>query len=163
VREFNGIPRIDHGGEVSGFLSSNYVFPTRNGAVVVLSNQDGMNLVSPLADAISRMLFLPAQSVDGDTDVARVKGVVEGLRKGHIDSALFTDNAKFYFTATALGDIQKSLAPLGALKSVTMTNQTSRGGMTFRLYRAEFDKRALTLSLYVMPDGKIEQFMVEGN
>jgi hypothetical protein len=38
-----------------------------------------------------------------------------------------------------------------------------RGGMTFRLYRAEFAKRALTLSLYVMPDGKIEQFMVEGN
>ena len=163
VREFNGIPRIDHGGEVSGFISSNYVFPTRNGAVVVMSNQDGMNLVSPLADAISRILFLPAQSVDGDTDVARVKGVVEGLRKGRIDTALFTDNAKFYFTATALGDIEKSLGNLGALKSVVMTNQASRGGMTFRLYRAEFAKRALTLSLYVMADGKIEQFMVEGN
>jgi CubicO group peptidase (beta-lactamase class C family) len=163
VREFNGIPRIDHGGEVSGFISSNYVFPTRNGAVVVLSNQDGMNLVSPLADTISRMLFLPAASVDGNTDVARVKGVVEGLRKGRIDPEIFTANAKFYFTQTALGDIQKSLAPLGVLKSVSMITQTLRGGMTFRVYRAEFAKRALTLSLYVMPDGKIEQFMVEGN
>jgi D-alanyl-D-alanine carboxypeptidase len=163
VREFNGIPRIDHGGEVSGFISSNYVFPTRNSAVVVLSNQDGMNLVSPLADTISRMLFLPAAGVDGDTDVTRVKGVVEGLRKGRIDPEIFTTNAKFYFTATALGDIQKSLAPLGVLKSVSMITQTLRGGMTFRLYRAEFAKRTLTLSLYVMPDGKIEQFMVEGN
>jgi CubicO group peptidase (beta-lactamase class C family) len=163
VREFNGIPRIDHGGEVSGFISSNYVFPTRNAAVVVLSNQDGMNLVSPLSDTISRMLLLPAANVEGNTDVARVKGVVEGLRKGRIDPAIFTDNAKFYFTATALGDIKKSLDGLGALKSVTMINQTLRGGMTFRLYRAEFAKRALTLSLYVMPDEKIEQFMVEGN
>ncbi len=121
-----------------------------------------MNLVSPLADTISRMTFLPVASIDGDTDVARVKSVVEGLRKGHIDKALFTSNAQFYFTNTALADIRKSLAPLGPLKSVTMTTQVLRGGMTFRLYRAEFAKRPLT-PLPAMPDGKIEQFMVEAN
>ncbi len=163
LRELDGIPEIQHGGEVSGFISANLVFPTRKGAVVVLSNQDGMNLVSPLANTISRMTFLPADNVDPATDVARVKGVVEGLRKGRIDPALFTSNAQFYFTATALADLRKSLAPLGALESVTMTTQGLRGGMTFRLYRAEFAKRTLTLSVYVMPDGKIEQFMVEAN
>ncbi len=163
VRDFNNIPRIDHGGEVSGFISENYIFPTRNGAVVVLSNQDGMNLVQPLADEISRMTFLPAVNLDADTDAARVKGVLEGLRKGKIDRALFTDNANFYFTATALADIRISLSSLGALKSVAMTGQTLRGGMTHRVYRVEFARRSLTLNIYVMPDGKFEQFMVEGN
>ncbi len=163
VRDFHNIPRIDHGGEVSGFISENYIFPTRNGAVVVLSNQDGMNLVQPLADEISQMTFLPAVDLDANTDVARVKGVLEGLRKGKIDRALFTDNANFYFTATALADIRNSLAPLGALKSVAMTNQSLRGGMTHRGYRVEFAKRTLALNIYVMPDGKFEQFMVEGN
>jgi len=163
VREFNNIPRIDHGGEVSGFISENYIFPTRNGAVIVLSNQDGMDLVQPLADEISRMTFLPAVSLDAATDVARVKGVLEGLRKGRIDRSLFTDNANFYFTANALADIRNSLAPLGALKSVAMANQTLRGGMTHRVYRVEFARRSLTLNIYVMPDAKFEQFMVEGN
>jgi CubicO group peptidase (beta-lactamase class C family) len=164
VRDFNNIPRIDHGGEVSGFISENYIFPTRNGAVVVLSNQDGMNLVQPLADEISRMTFLPAAAdAPPDTDVARVRGVIEGLRKGRIDRALFTSNADFYFTATALTDIRNSLAPLGALKSVVMTSQSLRGGMTHRSYRVEFGKRNLALNIYVMPDGKFEQFMVEGN
>ncbi len=163
LRDLNGIPEIEHGGEVSGFISANYVFPTRNGAVVVLSNQDGMNLVSPLADTISRMTFLPMASVDGDTDAVRVKSIVEGLRKGRIDKALLTSNAQFYFTATALADLRNSLAPLGALKSVTMTSQALRGGMTHRGYRVEFAKRTLALNVYVMPNGKIEQFMVEAN
>lgn len=161
VREMNGIPRIDHGGEVSGFISANWVFPTRDGAVIVLSNQDGMNLVAPLAAAISQMTFAPAQGAAGDPDIARVQGILEGLEKGKIDSALFTSNANFYFTPTALTDIRNSLAPLGKLKSVSMTSQTLRGGMTFRSYRAVFDKRTMGVSVYLTPDNKFEQFMVE--
>jgi len=42
--EFNRIPLISHSGEVSGFISYNGVYPTRNGAVVVLTNEDGINL-----------------------------------------------------------------------------------------------------------------------
>jgi D-alanyl-D-alanine carboxypeptidase len=92
-----------------------------------------------------------------------VRGIVEALEKGRIDRALFTSNANFYFTETALTDIRNSLAGLGKLKSVTLAVERLRGGMTFRVYHAEFEKRNMTLSTYWMPDGKIEQFMVEAN
>src|SRR5579883_2895667 len=72
LREIDGMPVLSHGGEVSGFLSSNAILPTRDGAVVVLSNQDGMNLVAPLTDEIARMTFLPSADIARDTDVARV-------------------------------------------------------------------------------------------
>ena len=33
--------------------------------------------------------------------------------------------------------------------------------MTHRSYRARFDKKTVSLNIYVMPDGKYEQFLVE--
>jgi hypothetical protein len=47
------------------------------------------------------------------------------------------------------------------LKAVTRRSQQLRGGMTHRSYRAEFEKKTVRLNVYVMPDGKIEQFLVE--
>ena len=44
---------------------------------------------------------------------------------------------------------------------MTRTSEESRGGMTHRSYRAEFAKKPMTLNIYVTPDGKYEQFMVE--
>ena len=32
--------------------------------------------------------------------------------------------------------------------------------MKLRVYRIAFDKRTVSLSVYVMPDGKLEQFLV---
>jgi D-alanyl-D-alanine carboxypeptidase len=89
-----------------------------------------------------------------------VRAILEGLRRAKIDRALFTSNANGYFSAQALDDIKKSLGEIGKLESVTRTSETSRGGMTHRNYRAVFQKKTVTLSIYVMPDGKFEQFMV---
>jgi hypothetical protein len=44
---------------------------------------------------------------------------------------------------------------------LTRSSETLRGGMTHRVYRAVYEKKTLTLNIYVMPDGKYEQFMVE--
>ncbi len=62
-----------------------------------------------------------------------------------------------------LEDCAKSLAPLGKLKKVTASGENLRGGMTLRTYRAEFEKRTLTLNIDLLPGGKFEQFMVEGD
>ena len=78
-----------------------------------------------------------------------------------MDRALFTADANSYFTPEAIGDIRKSLASVGKLKSVTGTSEALRGGMTHRVYRAEFEKTTLRLNVYVTADGKYEQFMVE--
>jgi hypothetical protein len=44
-----------------------------------------------------------------------------------------------------------------------LTRQSSqlRGGMTHLSYRARFEHDTVALNIYVMPDGKFEQFMVE--
>ena len=57
--DLNGIPSLQHGGEVSGFISSNAVFPTRNAAVVVLSNRGRGDAGRP-ARAADRVHRAPA-------------------------------------------------------------------------------------------------------
>jgi D-alanyl-D-alanine carboxypeptidase len=161
VGELNGIPMLSHGGEVSGFLSSNAIFPTRNAAVVVLSNEDGVGLVGSLARQIATTLLLPDAPEGKPKDTAVVRSIVEGLRAGRIDRARFTSNANAYFTPESLGDIRTSLAKLGKVKQVTFGGENLRGGMTHRSYAAEFEKKTLRLNIYVTADGKFEQFMIE--
>lgn len=160
VRDFRGIPMFSHGGEVSGFLALDEKFPTRDGAIIVLSNQDGISLAGPLADRLAQLVFLPSQPSESPEETARVRAILEGLSQGKIKPQQFTDNARSYFTPEALRDIRTSLAGLGSLKSVSRTNESLRGGMTFRSYRAEFAKKTVALSVYVTADGKFEQFMV---
>ncbi len=159
--EMNDIPTVSHGGEVSGFLASNTLFPTRGAAIVLLSNQDGINLIGPLSRKIGALLFVAETAVPSDKNAQQAKVILAGLQKGKIDRSLFTDNANSYFTPTALADLKSSLGKLGSLKSVKPGREGLRGGMVYRSYRAEFAKKTVVLSTYVMPDGKIEQYLVE--
>lgn len=160
----NRIPMISHGGEVSGFLALNRVFPTRDAAVIVLSNQDAIDLIGPVGNEVSRWILEPEYRVQGgkasDAELAQVRGIIEGLRQGRIDRSLLTSNNSFYFDDQALHDIEASLAPLGKLQSVTRERESLRGGMTFRLYRAEFEKKAVGVTVYLTPDGRYEQFLI---
>jgi D-alanyl-D-alanine carboxypeptidase len=160
LAEVSQMPAFVHGGEVSGFISSNTVLPTRNGAVVVLSNQDAVNMVGPLSVRIRTIAFPPEQGEPSDKDTAQVRQILAALQAGRIDRALFTPNANSYFTEIALRDCKDSLAPLGKLKSLKATSESLRGGMVYRVYRAEFAKKTVVLSLRLMPDGKYEQFLV---
>jgi D-alanyl-D-alanine carboxypeptidase len=161
IGEFHHIPQISHSGEVSGFISFNAVYPTRGGAVVVLTNEDGVDLIGPISDEISSAAFLPEEPPQSKQADDQARRILEGLRQGRIDRSLFTGNANSYFTDPALSDIRNSLKNLGKLKSVTRTSESLRGGMTHRSYRAAFEKKTVRLNIYLMPDGKYEQFMVE--
>jgi len=160
VGEVGSVPMFQHGGEVSGFISSNSVFPTRRGAIAVLSNEDVVNMVSPVARQIATTLFLPEQNEPPAASVGEVSEILNGLQHGRIDRTRFTANANTYFSADALKDCRASLGPLGKLTSVTPVAENLRGGMTHRSYRAEFRKKTLLLNIYVLPNGKYEQFLV---
>jgi D-alanyl-D-alanine carboxypeptidase len=160
VSDDGGVPVISHSGEVSGFLAVNTVYPTKNLAVIVLSNEDGINLVGSLSRAIGTSLLQPPDANDAAA-LGRVRGVLETLAQGRIDRALFTSNANAYFTDEALADYKSSLAPLGSLLQVTLRNKQLRGGMTHYGYRATFEKKTVALNIYVTPEEKFEQFMVE--
>ncbi len=158
--ELRGIPMISHSGEVSGFLAANSVFPNRNGAVVVLSNQDGVDLIGPLSRSLAETAFLPDRPPASDQELQQVRRILGGLAQGNIDRGLFTANARSYFRETALADYKASLTALGELKSVSRVNVSLRGGMIHRTYRAEYEKKTVSLNVYVMPDGQYEQFLV---
>jgi len=160
VGDLRGIPMLFHGGEVSGFLASNSVYPNRDGAVIVLSNQDGVDLIGPLSRQVSELVFLPDRPPAPEQEIREVRSILEGLRQGRIDRGLFTANANYYFGETALADYRASLAPLGELKSVSRVAESLRGGMIHRSYHAEYEKKTVSLNIYVMPDGKYEQFLV---
>jgi CubicO group peptidase (beta-lactamase class C family) len=161
VGELDGVAEFSHGGEVSGFLAKNLVFPGKGVAVVVLSNEDGISLSSPLADRIARLVFASGPAPAGVPQSQRVREVLEGLQQGRIDRALFTANANSYFDDVALADYKASLSALGKLMLVTDRGEQLRGGMTHRTYEAQFEKKSLILNIYVTPQGKFEQFLAE--
>jgi CubicO group peptidase (beta-lactamase class C family) len=160
VRETNGVLTISHSGEVSGFLAINTVIPARNGAVIVLSNQDCVDAFGPLERDIAALAF-PAVPTPAEKAAKEAQAILEGLQAGRIDRALFTANANTYFSEQALRDCKTSLGRLGKLESVTPAGENQRGGMTHRSYRAQFEKKTLSLNIYVIGDGKYEQFLVE--
>jgi D-alanyl-D-alanine carboxypeptidase len=166
--QFDNIPVIFHGGEVSGFLAYSFIYPTRDAAVIICSNQDGTHLIAPLEHEIARWVLEPetrnaagAAAEAPRPELDQVQGIVEGLQVGKIDRALFTGNANYYFTDAALADFKDSLAPLGKLKSVTRTFDGLRGGMKVRGYRAQFETKSVSLSIYMTDNGLYEQFLVE--
>ena len=46
-------------------------------------------------------------------------------------------------------------------RSTEPGHEQLRGGMTHRNYRAKYEKKTVLLNVYVMPDGRYEQFLVE--
>lgn len=163
LTDIDNIPALNHGGEVSGFLSTNWVFPTRNAAVTILSNQDDMDLIFPMAQEIARYILEPGSRKEPEEgtpeELQQIRDILEGLQQGKINRSLLSSDLNFYFTDVALQDMQSSLAPLGAVKSVTRTREGLRGGMTFRAYKVDFEKKTLLVTVYLLPDGHFEQFL----
>jgi CubicO group peptidase (beta-lactamase class C family) len=165
--QLDNIPAIFHGGEVSGFLAYSFMYPTRDAAVIICSNQDGTDLITPLEHEIARWVLEPEKrNTSGSAaeapaaELDQLKGILEGLQAGKIDRALFTSNANYYFTDVALGDFKDSLGPLGKLKGVTRVFAGLRGGMNARGYKAEFETKTVSVSAYITADGLYEQFLV---
>lgn len=153
----HGHPYLEHSGEVSGFVSENIVYPASHAAIVVLTNE----MASPAASAIARAIT-PLVLAERNPAEAQALKVFLGLQQGKIDRASFTDWCNAYFNAQTLADYQNSLAPLGAPASVIQTDQSLRGGMTFRSFRVTFPdgKHKLDITTFTEPDGKLEQFLV---
>ncbi|HSB76323.1 MAG TPA: hypothetical protein VLC12_11780, partial [Terriglobales bacterium] len=157
VTSVAGRRALSHGGEVSGFTSENIVFPDDRAAVVVLTNQDAALAAGQIAQRIAPLLFQDAHVAEKEQ---QARAIFSGLQHGQIDRSLFTANANSYFSPQALQDFASSLGPLGAPKSFTQVSQDLRGGMTFRRYTVVFPDKALSVWVYEMPDGKLEEYQV---
>lgn len=157
---------LEHSGEVGGFVAENIVFPEDHIAVAVLTNQEASDAAGDIAREIVPVLIAlpkPAAAAPEDSFGPRLQTILSGLQKGKIDRSLFTSDCNDYFSADTLADFQSSLAPLGAVSSVKASRSRLRGGMTFTRYEAAFaGGTSVVVSVYLMPDGKIEQLLIEG-
>jgi D-alanyl-D-alanine carboxypeptidase len=159
VGSFQGHRMLSHGGEVSGFSTQNAIFPDDSMAVVVYANLFATDVQSVIAGRIEEALF---STTDAATDraVAQTRAIFTSLMKGRIDRSLFTSNANAYFSDIAVKDFASSLGSCGTVTDVRQVSQSLRGGMTYRGYRVHCGKSDYGVSTFVMPDGKIEQYIV---
>jgi D-alanyl-D-alanine carboxypeptidase len=160
----NGHRFIEHSGEVSGFVSENIVFPDDKVAVTVLTNEDASSAAGALGRKIAP-LVLGGASATGDAAGAaaaekRALDIFTGLQEGKLDRSQLTAFCDAYFTQEAMEDFASSLKPLGTPTSFRQVSVRKRGGMTFRVFNVGFPNRQLEVTVFEMPDGKLEQYLV---
>lgn len=158
---------INHGGESTGFLSQNTVYPDSRAAIVVLTNADFGNVTDPLTSGIADIVIPKAAAANsGESDrVADASAIFAMLRDGNLDRSRLTENGNFYFTKTALDDYRTSLARLGVPTKVELLRAPRlRGGFVNRVYRVRFaNDKTMVISTYAEPgaNGRWEQFIVQ--
>ncbi len=132
---------INHGGESTGFLSQNTVYPDSRAAIVVLTNADFGDVTDPLTSGIADIV-IPKAAAANNGEVDRVDdatALFAMLRGGPLDRSKLTENGNFYFTDTALGDYRTSLSALGEPTKVELLRPPRlRGGFVNRVFRVHF-------------------------
>jgi D-alanyl-D-alanine carboxypeptidase len=157
----DGHRRIAHGGAVSGFTTSNVIFPDDRAAIVVFTNiyPGAANAPGRIAERIADILFAPSDTAGvAARDLAR--RIYDGLAKGTIDRGLFTAQANTYFTDDVLSDYAASLGPLGSPSEFVATAESLRGGMEIRSYRIRAGGVTMQLTTMTLPDGRIDQYII---
>lgn len=165
--EHGGKKEVSHGGEAVGFLSSNVVIPEERFAVVSLVSADFGGAHDAIAQGITDLLLPVAKqtaalTLDQQRD-ALARKLFDQLRAGTPDRSLLTEDANYFFDATALGDYRDSLAALGEpLAFAAIGKARLRGGFVNRNYMIRYKDRTLVAVTYAEPgaEGKFEQFLV---
>ena len=163
VGDRNGHRAIEHGGEVSGFVSENIVFPDNKVAVTVLTNEDASSAAGALGRKIAPLVLgggSGAASAEGAAAEKRALDIFTKLQDGKLDRSQLTAFCDAYFTQEAVDDFASSLKPLGTPTSFKQVSESKRGGMTFRAFNVGFTGRQVRVTVYEMPDGKLEQYLV---
>jgi CubicO group peptidase (beta-lactamase class C family) len=161
----NGHRYIEHSGEVSGFVAENIVFPDDEAAVTVLTNEDASSAAGALGRKIAPLVLGGASAMgDASAEAAvaekRALDIFTGLQDGKLDRSQLTAFCDAYFTQEAVEDFASSLKPLGTPASFKQVSEEKRGGMTFRAFSVGFPGRQVRVTVYEMPDGKLEQYLV---
>jgi CubicO group peptidase (beta-lactamase class C family) len=158
----DGTRRLAHDGAISGFTSTNKIYPEAGAAVTVLMNlyPGATNAPSDLADRIARTV-LPAQDPGAKEALDLARKVFAELRSGTLDRSRLTDNANQYFTEEVLRDFATTLGPLGAPSDFQQNDRHLRGGMTMRGFEIKAGTRTMSLFMRTLPDGRIEQYVIE--
>jgi CubicO group peptidase (beta-lactamase class C family) len=162
ISNASGHPKLEHGGAVSGFVSSNAVWPDDGIAAVALTNLDGSNAAGSIVNQIGAWLLAEKLDPRASQALERARQIFSGLQQGKIARSLLTSDGDSYFTSQVLADAAASLKPLGTPQSFEQTSFGLRGGMTYRNFRIGFAPgKSLHLSTFSTPDGKLAQYLIQ--
>jgi CubicO group peptidase (beta-lactamase class C family) len=163
VPKIDGRSALEHSGEVSGFVSENIVFPAERAAITVLTNMDASAAASNIGRSIAPLILKDPADAATATATAQARAIFIGLQNEKLDRTLLTQNLSDYFNPQAIADFSSSLKPLGEPTTFVQRYETLRGGMTYRVFRAEFagNVKQVNVTTYTMPGGKLEQYLVE--
>jgi len=168
VNPFRGHRCIRHSGESWGFVSANVVFPDDKAAVVVLVNETASDAADVLVNRVASIVLgkkgepsdpivPPASQTPAEV---RARSILIGLRQGKIDRTQLTSLCDAYFTPEAMQDFSTSLSKLGPLEDFGESDESPRGGMEFRAFKARFARKIVSVTTFEEPDGKLEQYLV---
>ncbi len=153
---------LSHGGAVSGFLTQNSIYPDDGAAIVAFCNiyPGAAGPTTDITGRIARIIF-EKEDAEMARELEQAKSIFAALQRGTIDRSLLSANASAYFSQEVLGDFASSLRSLGTPTEFVQTAANLRGGMTFRGYRIRAGDRLLKLTVRILGDGKIEQYLIE--
>jgi D-alanyl-D-alanine carboxypeptidase len=161
ISDADGHPRLQHGGAVSGYVSSNTIWLDQGAAVAAFSNLDGSDAPGSITRQIGPLL-LAAVDPQAAPQLDQARRIFSQLQGGTIDRSLLTSDANYYFTPQVLADAASSLKPLGTPESFEQTNMALRGGMTVRSFQIKFSGgTVLRLSTFSVDDGKFAQYLIQ--
>ena len=156
-----GRRRVSHGGAVSGYTTTNEVYPDERAAIVVFTNiyPGAAGASGQIAGRIAQVIFAQADSVSVAAR-EQARRIYDGLVKGQIDRSQFTADANAYFSQQVVSDYAASLGPLGAPTQFASDGESLRGGMTIRSYRIQAGSVVMDLTTMTLPNGKIDQYLI---
>jgi len=120
----------------------------------------GGGATGQIGSRIASILFPPGDSA-ADAARALARRVCDGHARGTIDRTLFTSSADDYFTGEVLADYAASLGLRGAPTDFLARGQSLRGRMAIRSYVYRAGGGLLSLTMMILPDGRIERHVVE--
>jgi hypothetical protein len=146
-------------------VAENIVFPDDKAAVTVLTNEDASSAAGALGRKIAPLVLgggsgMADASAEAAAAEKRALDIFTGLQDGKLDRSQLTAFCDAYFTQEAMEDFASSLKPLGTPTSFRQVSEGKRGGMTFRAFNVGFPGRQVRVTVYEMPDGKLEQYLV---
>jgi len=159
VSNASGRRKWAHTGGMSGFLSANFTRPDDRIAVTVLTNGETL-AYGRIARMIENLLVAPPEDPRAAQALELARKVFRELQQGNLDRSSLTSDLDSYFTARALADFESSLKILGEPTVFRQTSARERGGMTARGFQIRAGGKALVLSTFFTPDGKLAQYLV---
>ena len=163
VRELNGESVWGHTGAVSGYHANLTMMPRTRSVVVTLANAEHLDDGKLHREIVALVQKEPANlpAVEGPKAVDRARELVSALAQGELPKEKMGEEYRVYMTPGRLKAYSRTLAALGEPKAVEVMSQYERGGMEVSMLRLVFkDGTALLGSLYRLPDGTVEQFLL---